>query len=329
MTYRIGADENGLGSRLGPLIVTAVLARTDERGLRALGRRLPKAVRGTLDDSKRLVSHTDVRLGEAWARVLTGKSARTPAELFSSISLEGVEKLGEPCPREARAQCWTVEGETFEAEPELVARVERHRALLQERGIEFVALRSSVVCTERLNHARKGGRNRFVSDLHAMETLVLELRRLAGENVTAVCGKVGGIGEYSRYFGPLGGWLHSILGEKHALSAYHFPTVGELRFVRDADASDPLVMLSSLVGKWVRELFMGRIARHYPGREDEPRPSGYHDPVTARFVRRTALVRKKQKIPDRCFERDRDAVEPYERPPSLEAVESQAEERQP
>jgi ribonuclease HII len=325
MTYRIGADENGLGSRLGPLIVTAVLARADERGLKALARKLPKAMRGTLDDSKRLVSHTDVRLGEAWARVLAGGSPATPAELFAKISLEGVDKLGEPCPKQAKKQCWSVEGETFEAEPELVERVEHHLELLRQRGIEFVAVRSSVVCTERLNHARKGGKNRFVSDLHAMETLVLELRRLAGENVTAVCGKVGGIGEYSRYFGPLGGWLHSILGEAHAKSAYHFPTVGELRFVRDADAADPLVMLASLVGKWVRELFMGRIARHYPS-PDEDRPSGYHDPVTARFVKRTALVRKKRSIPDRCFERDRDPLEPYVREALAEA---QPDERSP
>jgi ribonuclease HII len=316
MTYRIGADENGLGSRLGPLIVTAVLARADERGLKALGRRLPKAVRETLDDSKRLVSHTDVRLGEAWARVLSGGSAGAPAELFSHISLEGVEKLGEPCPKQARAQCWSEGGEAFEAEPELIAKVERDVSLLRERGIEFVAVRSSVVCAERLNHARKGGRNRFVADLHAMEALVLELRRLAGENVTAVCGKVGGIGEYSRYFGPLGGWLHSILGEAHARSAYHFPTIGEIRFVRDADASDPLVMVASLVGKWVRELFMGRIARHYPPGSDERRPSGYHDPVTEQFVRRTALVRKKRAIPDRCFERASDPVDPYVREPT-------------
>jgi ribonuclease HII len=319
MTYRIGADENGLGSRLGPLVVTAVLARADERGLKALGRRLPKSMRGTLDDSKRLVSHTDVRLGEAWARVLAGGAPTTPAELFSSISLEGLAKLGEPCPREARAQCWTVDGEVFEAEPELVAKVARHRGLLHDHGIDFLAVRSSVICTERLNHARKAGKNRFVSDLHAMETLVLELRRFAGENVTAVCGKVGGIGEYSRYFGPLGGWLHSILGEAHAKSAYHFPTVGELRFIRDADASDPLVMLASLVGKWVRELFMRRIARHYPAKSHQQPPSGYHDPVTARFVRSTALVRKKRSITNRCFERDRDPLEPYVREAGAES----------
>ena len=84
------------------------------------------------------------------------------------------------------------------------------------------------------------------------------------------------------------------------------------------EARLPLVMLASLVGKWVRELFMGRIARHYPKgatTNDEERPSGYHDPVTDRFVRRTALVRRKRAIPDRCFERDRDPLEPYVRTP--------------
>jgi ribonuclease HII len=116
--------------------------------------------------------------------------------------------------------------------------------------------------------------------------------------------------EYSRFFGPLGGWLHNVLEEGKARSSYRFPTVGELHFVRDADASDPLVMLASLVGKYVRELLMARIAQHYPARDDEPRPSGYHDPVTARFVARTALVRKRRQVPVICFERDRDETSP-------------------
>ncbi len=93
--------------------------------------------------------------------------------------------------------------------------------------------------------------------------------------------------------------------------------------MRDADASAPLVMLASLVGKYVRELFMRRISHHYfseaearaletpdeAEQEAPPRPSGYHDPVTAAFVKRTALVRKKRKLPERCFERERDATE--------------------
>jgi hypothetical protein len=57
---------------------------------------------------------------------------------------------------------------------------------------------------------------------------------------------------------------------------------------------------------------MGRIGRHYLTDPETPRPSGYHDPVTARFVRNTALVRKKRKVPDICFERERDVEVPAE-----------------
>lgn len=305
--YRIGVDENGLGSRLGPLVVTAVLARTTGDGERTLEKRLSRALRLSVDDSKRLVTHTDVRLGEAWARVLSAPAA-TPTELFEQLSHEGTPKLREPCPKKAYAQCWHTEQEAFEAPEQLLKRVARHRALFEKRGVELISVRSSVICTDRLNQARRAGRNRFVVDLHSMESLVLALRKQAGADVTAVCGKVGGIAEYSRFFGPLGGWLHNVLEEGQARSAYRFPGVGELSFLRDADASDPLVMLASLVGKYVRELFMGRIGRHYPASEEVPRPSGYHDPVTAAFVKRTALVRKKRGVPTDCFERERDPL---------------------
>jgi ribonuclease HII len=307
--YRIGIDENGLGARLGPLVVTAVIARTDENGRRALERRMPKRMRGVVNDSKRLVSHTDVRLGEAWARELAASSAPSPEALFEELSLEGTRKLREPCPRAAEAQCWHTVGGAFEAGDALRKRVARHRALLAKRGIELVGVKTSVVCTERLNAARREGKNRFVSDLHAMERLVIELRRTVGTDVHAVCGKVGGMADYSRFFGPLGGHLHVVLDSGRKKSAYRFPGLGELVFLRDADATDSLVMLASLVGKYVRELFMGRIAAHYPASEEDPRPSGYHDPVTAGFVKRTALVRRDRGVPDGCFERDREPLD--------------------
>ncbi len=305
-TFHIGADENGLGSRLGPLIVTAVLAEADEAGERFLSRKLPKHMREDLDDSKRLMSHTDVGIGEAWARALTLDRARSPAELFEQLSLEGSSKLREPCPKTAHAQCWSAGGEAFGATPDQCARATQHLATFAKRGVRFLEVRTSVVCTQQLNVNRDRGINRFVSDLHAMERLVLKLRDRAGAPVDAVCGKVGGIGEYAKFFGPLAGWLHATIVEGQAESAYQFPKLGRLRFVRDADAHAPLVMLASLVGKYVRELFMSRIAAHYPADEGTPRPSGYHDPVTAAFVERTLLVRKKRRMPDRCFERERD-----------------------
>jgi ribonuclease HII len=307
--YRIGIDENGLGSRLGPLVVTAVLARADAQGAEVLGKRLPRSIRASLDDSKRLMSHTDVTLGEAWARELAAPDATSPAELFERLSLEGSPALRRRCPERAEAQCWSAEHDVFEASLTLKRQVARHRALLAQRGVTLLAVKTSVVCTESLNRGRRAGKNRFVMDLHAMEALFMALRREAAEDVSCVCGKVGGMNEYSRYFGPLGGWLHNVLAEGQAKSEYRFPGIGHIAFVRDADASDPLVMLASLVGKYVRELFMTRIAKHFPADEDAARPSGYHDPVTSAFVERTALVRKRRKLPDHCFERERDALD--------------------
>jgi hypothetical protein len=143
-----------------------------------------------------------------------------------------------------------------------------------------------------------------------MERLVLALRQQVGQDVTAVCGKVGAMANYSRFFGPLGGWLHAVLEQRPERSAYRFPGVGELRFIQDADGHDPLVMLASLVGKWVRELLMARIARFYAeGLVDAAlrEPSGYNDPLTARFVEASALARAKRRIPQTCFERARAA----------------------
>jgi hypothetical protein len=59
-----------------------------------------------------------------------------------------------------------------------------------------------------------------------------------------------------------------------------------------------------MVGKYVREAMMGRVARHYqralPGLHGA---SGYYDPVTTAFIEATRLVRDARSIPDECFER--------------------------
>jgi len=247
-----------------------------------------------------------VALGEAWTRAILGDGARSPADLVAQLSLEGLPHLMEPCLPHVAPQCWSVGAERFVAEAEDVERVAGHLRWWADRGVEIVAVRSSVVCTQRLNRARTVGHNRFIADLHAMERLVLGLRALADSDVLAVCGKVGGMDDYSKFFGPLSHGLHTELECGKARSAYHFPRIGEVRFVRDADAKDCLVMLASIVGKYVRELLMARVSDFYRSGADEiGAASGYHDPVTARFVDATSLLRRERRIPDGCFERDR------------------------
>jgi ribonuclease HII len=302
--YRIGVDENGLGARLGPLIVTAVLARVTETGQRVLGRRLRGRLADDLGDSKRLVSHADVTLGEAWARALVAGSSSTPEALFERLSLEDRASLRRKCAGHIEAQCWSSSGEAFLAGDADIARLTRHLSRWQALGVEILEVKCTSLCSHRLHDERALGQNRFTSDLHGMERLLLALRERAAADVLAVCGKVGGMMDYSRYFGPLSDRLHAVLALAPERSAYHFPGLGEVHFVQDADAQDPLVMLASLVGKYVRELLMARVNRFYRSAgSEEPMVSGYNDPLTDAFVRATRARRKKLRILDQCFER--------------------------
>ena len=308
--YRAGADENGLGPRLGPMVVTAVLARVQGDGWAIAGRPPRGALAQRLGDSKQLVAHGDVALGEAWARALVergaGRSpdASSPDALIHAIAADDRTELRAPCPSHVEPQCWSSEGEAFESDGDLVRVLHKDLDRLAARGVEVVAVRSVILCARRLNDGADAGRNRFVLDLHAMERLLLHLREVAGDELFAVCGKVGGFGKYSDAFGPLAGRLHSVLEESRARSAYRFPGLGEIAFVRDSDASDLCVALASMVGKYLREALMSRVVRHYQRAIEGLTPaSGYHDPVTAAFVEATRLVRAGQNIPDACFER--------------------------
>jgi hypothetical protein len=297
------------------MVVTAVLARVTGDGWAIAGRAPRGALAERLGDSKKLVSHGDVSLGEAWTRALVARGCgRDPGEaplaspdaLVHSVSLDDRTALRAPCPSHVGPQCWSDSSEELIAPDDLVKVIHKDLDKLAAKGVEIMAVRSVILCAYRLNEGVSAGKNRFLMDLHAMERLILEMRALAGSDVHAVCGKVGGFGRYSSAFGPLGGRLHAILEERRARSSYHFPGVGEIAFVQDSDASDLCVAMASMVGKYVREALMSRVVRFYKDHDPSlPDASGYHDPVTAGFVEATIPLRRKRDIPDTCFERRR------------------------
>jgi hypothetical protein len=238
--------------------------------------------------------------------VLVGDTAKSPAELVAAMTLYPIAELQSPCPSHVKSQCWGTEREEFAASDELIDCVVSERDKLAKSGVTLSRVSTAIHCTRYLNDQLAVGNHRFLVDLHAMERLVLHHQAQINCRVVAICGKVGGITNYTKFWGPLSGRLHTVIEQDKSRAIYDFPGLGELRFEKDADASDPLVMIASLVGKYLRELFMARIASRYSANASaKNRPSGYHDPVTNAFVEATVQLRKDKRVPFDCFERRR------------------------
>ncbi len=303
----VGVDENGVGPRLGPMIVTSVLVDAEGDGARLVTSRPRGAIAKRIGDSKKLVAFEDSALGEAWARAIarrTGLDARTPDELLGALAIDGPAELRSPCPSHHADLCWSAEGESFVSDDDAVRACERDLDRLEKKGVRIRRSRVAIVCTRRLNDGVMRGLSRFDLDLHAMERLALTAKADAGAEIYALCGKVGGFDFYPDRFELLAGWLHTTLVEGRARSDYLVPGVGRLAFVRDADETHLIVGLASLVGKWVRDHLMRRVVRFHKTHEpDAPDASGYHDPITTKFIRATELVRKKLRVESACFQR--------------------------
>ena len=116
-TY-VGVDENGLGPRLGPLLVTAVTARATDEGAPFLTKKPRGGLASRLGDSKRLVSFDDSALGEAWARSLAGteEPLRVAAASARSALARSGRDASRACPSHHEQQCWGDRDEAFVAD---------------------------------------------------------------------------------------------------------------------------------------------------------------------------------------------------------------------
>lgn len=313
----LGIDENGLGPILGPLLVTGVAASVSEAGAALVTKRTRGGLRARLGDSKRIVAFGDTAQGEAWARALfasLGHEAATPSDLLSLALLDGPRAFRALCPRDHHHQCWSAEAEAFLAPEAMVKKARKDIERLARRGIVLSWVRSVVVCTKQLNEESRRGVSRFDTDLHAMERLILAARDASPDRMQVTCGKVGGYNRYDERFRLLDQHLRATVHESRARSTYTLPHIGDISFVRDAEDAHMLVALASLVGKYFRDLFMARVVRYHRAEQPElPEVSGYHDPITRRFIAASALVRKSRAHPDDCFARIKVVVETPEK----------------
>jgi ribonuclease HII len=306
----VGVDENGLGPLLGPLVTTAVsleLKRYRPEHHAELGRALG------IDDSKATAGFGQMALAEGLAlaliEALTGALPTDIDALFEALLLDPPAALRAPCPSGSRPQCWSVQL----ALPCFGGDVSAGRLALRKlrkAGLRPLHVRSALACAGSLNSRLRKGQSRVEVDLELMERLVIDARASAAEDVRAICGMVGGIRNYlakMRHFPALGiepARSRDLRTEKAGALAYEVRGVGHVRFEIDADTNHLPVALASMVGKYVRELSMARQNRFYRQHDDALADvSGYHDPVTQRFILASSALRTRLGIDDACFRR--------------------------
>lgn len=300
----VGVDENGLGPRLGPLVATAVSVEIAPRRWAAAQR---AAAQVGIRDSKAAGGFQRMQHCESIALALIervhGELPTHADHLLHLLSLEGLDALKMPCPVRSAPQCWSASL----ALPAFEGAVADGRAALErlERaGARACHARSAIACSRVLTRRIRARGSKLAVDLEMFERLLIDAREHAGVDLEACCGMVGGIRKYPSYLSVLADREVEVLDETSRCCRYEVAEVGRVRFEVDADASHFVVSLASIVGKYVREIAMARQNRFYRERQPElPAASGYHDPVTRRFVEASRPLRRRLGIDDACFER--------------------------
>ena len=302
----MGVDENGLGPRLGPLVATALTLETTRYSRSSLQRR---GLDLGLTDSKETGGFGRMVFTEAVALALLDLEARgvpsTSDELLDRVFPEVRPTLGRCCPDPTTSeQCWGVDLAlpAFGGDP-LFGKSLLQR-LIGRSSLRIVDVQSRVACAGVLNAEASNGRNKLDVDLGLFEDLIESVHAAHGAPMLVVCGMIGGIRDYASRFGRFDEARTHALSMRRGQRRYQVDGVGEIRFEVDADARHLPVALASIVGKYVREICMRRIGEFY--RRIDPEltlASGYHDPVTTRFIEATELSRRKLGIVQDCFRR--------------------------
>lgn len=318
----VGIDENGLGPKLGPLVVTGVaLEVADYRpaalrtALSAALSALPEGEGSGVGDSKQTLGFARMAEGEpvvlGMLAAALGTLPGTFADLFRAITRRPVKDLQAHCPKGAFPMCWT---------PDLPlplwcspAAIDldggRMRAVLAEHGVRLRDVAVAISCPGWLNRDLAYGvyRNKLHLEFSLLESLLVRFREGLKQRIVAHCGRLGGTRTgYPEFFGELRDEVWTGPYEQEGTVSWSFARLGDVSFVDDAESCHPAVALASMIGKYVREAFMMRLNGFFARWVTDLRPtSGYHNAVTEAFEAATAAVRERRAIPDRCFRRDR------------------------
>ncbi len=274
----IAIDENAYGPLIGPLLVTAVKIEAEGDPFEELKLRDMK-FSFRFSDSKKVFqrNRSGYSAGEIAVHAVLQAFGLRPAtftELLKAVSPEALDEyiregLGEKL-GDVKLPIWAKEIRDYYLQNQFDA-----------MGIKPLFLRARVIFPPHFNRMIDDLDNKALLDLKLFISL---LEELAESGDVALLGKIGGTARYGRFLEALGVRVKETRGEGKGRSSYLVVLDGReitLHFLLNADEIFLPVALASLLGKYIREIYMFLLSRAL-GKDDLiPYASGYrHDSKT-------------------------------------------------
>ncbi len=281
-SYRVaGIDENAFGPIIGPMTVSGVVLQVPDDPILYLDMRNMALPRGLADSKKVFTrSKTSYSLGEITAlsivQLAHGRPVSTIGELIDLIVDGGMSRimaspLLSSLDYDVKLPIWA----KFVDETPL-------REWLTGMDIELVDVKVEVISSTEFNEMLKTLSSKLQLDFIKFFKV---MERLSDFDV-AMCGKIGGTKYYLPLFNLIGLDAEKVKESRNA-SVYRLQNGREVHFILDGDSKFLPIAMASIVGKYMRELFMHLINARFGYESDIPWASGYrHDSKTYELLER-------------------------------------------
>jgi len=330
----VGIDENGLGFRnqrmLGPLVVTATAFRLERdydfnkdffwnelKGVVSKDRNDRTSF--IVCDSKELFKSNDpktYRLAEstvlAFYSLLNGRLPQDfDNDFFPKVVLDGqsffsgcpADWKGSPCGNGApyNLPIWKAETQFIEDSSEELSEV------LRKKRINFIFCKSRIFCPFALNKAKRGNLDKYWLEAQTIGDFInLFLENYGEEEISIFSGKIDGWGKKK---------ILSCLGERFEIlpspskartDIFAVSCKGKklkLYFIKSGDKFIFPISLSSIFGKYIREIFIKRINEFFHKFDSSlDWCGGYRQGRKFDgFLKRAAEIATMERIPEECL----------------------------
>jgi len=311
--YVVGIDENGFGPQIGMLTVTGSLFEVKSYKREDFWSGIKG--RAIVNDSKMVLKFNRMAEGErtviTYFDLFNGRLPKKFKELLDSVSLFNLQELRQYCVSPAVEMCW--KPEIFLPhwinikEDDICKDASKIKEKMGRQGVRLIEIKTAILCPYKFNTLIEKGIKKSHLDFILFEKLMEYFYKRYGnkQKYLFLCGKIGGTRRYLPWFNYLQNF--KVLGKKEEIdSIYSLKNIGKVCFVKEGDKKHFPIALSSIFGKYIREIFMERMNYFFTSQIQNLKPaSGYHDRITEEYKKKTANLRDALNIPNKCFLRIR------------------------